>query len=360
MSTPVVMCIGMAGSGKTTFMQRLNSHLRANDLPPYVINLDPAVLNVPFGTNIDIRDSVNYKEVMKQYNLGPNGSIITSLNLFATKIDQILGIVEKRASDVDHVLIDTPGQIECFIWSASGAILLDAFASALPTVIAYIVDTPRTTSPATFMSNMLYACSILYKTKLPMIIVFNKTDVQDSSFAVDWMTDFESFQTALKDLDDEDNNPEGGSGYMNSLMNSMSLVLEEFYRHLDVVSVSAYTGAGMDDFLEAVERKVEEYNTDYKAELERVLKKREEDREKKRQKDLSKLLKDMGIKDSPNESASGSSSKDIKDSAVTISDAEEEDEEEEDEDEFAEQFINPPEAEGILEPDYEDDEEEKD
>jgi hypothetical protein len=31
-----------------------------------VINLDPAVLNVPFESNIDIRDSVNYKEVMKQ------------------------------------------------------------------------------------------------------------------------------------------------------------------------------------------------------------------------------------------------------------------------------------------------------
>jgi GPN-loop GTPase len=35
--------------------------------------LDPAVLNVPFESNIDIRDSVNYKEVMKSYSLGPNG-----------------------------------------------------------------------------------------------------------------------------------------------------------------------------------------------------------------------------------------------------------------------------------------------
>jgi hypothetical protein len=35
-------------------------------------------------------------------------------------------------------------------------------ASALPTVVAYIIDTPRTTSPATFMSNMLYACSCVF------------------------------------------------------------------------------------------------------------------------------------------------------------------------------------------------------
>lgn len=55
------------GSGKTTFMQRLNAHLHAQKKPPYIINLDPAVKNVPFERNIDIRDSVDYKEVMKQY-----------------------------------------------------------------------------------------------------------------------------------------------------------------------------------------------------------------------------------------------------------------------------------------------------
>ncbi|KAK9370951.1 hypothetical protein V1509DRAFT_615316 [Lipomyces kononenkoae] len=347
MTTPAVVCIGMAGSGKTTFMQRLNSHLHAVDSPPYILNLDPAVLNVPYAANIDIRDSVNYKEVMKQYNLGPNGAIITALNLFATKIDQVLGIVEQRAKSVSHVLIDTPGQIECFVWSASGAILLDALASAIPTVIAYIVDTPRTTSPATFMSNMLYACSILYKTKLPLIIVFNKTDVADAQFATEWMTDFESFQAALKALDEDENNPEGGSGYMNSLMNSMSLVLEEFYRHLDVVSVSAYTGAGMNDFLEAVDRKVEEFNTDYKAEMERIIRKRQQEKEEERQRSLNKLMKDMGI----NSQQTRKEEKD--DQAQTISDAEEED----DEDELADQFVNDEDAEGILDPDYEEENE---
>ena len=62
------------------------------------------------------------------------------------------------AHECSYVILDTPGQIEIFTWSASGAIITDAIASSLPTVVAYIVDTPRTTSPATFMSNMLYAC----------------------------------------------------------------------------------------------------------------------------------------------------------------------------------------------------------
>ena len=75
------------------------------------------------------------------------------------------------------------------------------------------------------MSNMLYCCSILYKFKLPFIIVFNKTDVQDEEFAKTWMTDFEKFQEALHKRKDS---------YMNSLMSSMCLVLDEFYQHIKV------------------------------------------------------------------------------------------------------------------------------
>ncbi|CAO1604981.1 MAG: hypothetical protein LQ349_000835 [Xanthoria aureola] len=308
-----IVCVGMAGSGKTTFMQRINSHLHTKKTPPYVINLDPAVHNVPFDSNIDIRDSLNYKEVMKEYNLGPNGGILTSLNIFATKIDQVMGILEKRtkpdpetanARPIKNIIVDTPGQIEVFVWSASGSILLDSLASTFPTVIAYIIDTPRTSSTSTFMSNMLYACSILYKTKLPMILVFNKTDVQDAEFAKDWMTDFESFQAALKREEDSGSfggvegapgGIGGGSGYMGSLLNSMSLMLEEFYRHLSVVGVSSMTGLGVTEFFDAVRGKAEEFERDYKPELERRQQERQKQKESKREKELEKLMKDMNV-----------------------------------------------------------------
>lgn len=65
-----VLVIGMAGSGKTTLMHRLNLHMLEKGLRGYYVNLDPAVKTVPFGANIDIRDTVNYKEVISQYNLG--------------------------------------------------------------------------------------------------------------------------------------------------------------------------------------------------------------------------------------------------------------------------------------------------
>lgn len=132
MSLSTIICIGMAGSGKTTFMQRLNSHLRAEKTPPYVINLDPAVLRVPYGANIDIRDSIKYKKVMENYQLGPNGAIVTSLNLFSTKIDQVIRLVEQKKDKFQNCIIDTPGQIECFVWSASGAIITESLPPAFP------------------------------------------------------------------------------------------------------------------------------------------------------------------------------------------------------------------------------------
>lgn len=285
-------------------MQRLISHLHAQaDVGgglPYVMNLDPAVRNVPYHANIDIRDTVDYRQVMEHYNLGPNGAIMTSLNLFTTKFDQVLQILDRqcdsKTTTPSHVLIDTPGQIEIFQWSASGSIITDTLATSFPTCIAYVVDTPRSASPVTFMSSMLYATSILYKSRLPLIVVFNKTDVVPDDTVRSWMRDFEAFQAALKaDEAEEGYSRSGGgsSGYMSSLMNSMSLMLEEFYRHLDVVSVSAVTGAGMSDFDKVLRSKIDEYWTVYRPEIDRLRAEQEKQLADNKQQQLDALVSDM-------------------------------------------------------------------
>ena len=260
---PVVLVVGMAGSGKTTFMQRLQADLTVSgERVPYLVNLDPAVLDTPYESNLDIRDTVDYKQVMAQYGLGPNGAILTALNLFTTKWDQVLDLIDTRQEEMDICLVDTPGQIEIFTWSASGTIIAETCASMFPTCIAYILDLERCAqSPIAFMSNMLYACSIMYKMRLPFILVMNKSDIADAGPVTEWLGDYFAFQTALTDMQSE--------SYLSSMMQSMGLVLEEFYQNIRHVVVSSYTGDGMDDFLTKVDEAVEEYEKEFLPDLER-------------------------------------------------------------------------------------------
>eukprot|EP00727_Mastigamoeba_balamuthi_P007358 m51a1_g3242 putative early embryo development protein qqt2 (333) ;mRNA; r:128847-130279 len=282
---PVVcLMIGMAGSGKTTLMQRLNSHLCEHKTGLYCINLDPAVPQCPFAANIDIRDTVKYKEVMSQYNLGPNGAIMTSLNLFATRFDQVLGFLDKRASELSYVLVDTPGQIEAFTWSASGTIITEALSSSFATVVVYVVDVPRSVAnPATFMANMLYACSVMYRTRLPLVLALTKTDVMSADTILTWMSDQFEFQKALQ----------SDPSFAHDLTNSMSLVLQEFYRTLRAAPVSALTGEGVEKFFGSVAEAKEEYFDEFLADVERRKKAREEAAKKAEAEQLEKLRHDL-------------------------------------------------------------------
>lgn len=317
-----MIVIGMAGSGKSTFVSKLASHLgqraasaaeESHATRPYLINIDPAVSTLGYAPNVDIRDTIDYHRVMEEYKLGPNGGILTSLNLFTTKFDQVLQLVDKRAQELDYMVLDTPGQIEIFTWSASGSIITDALATSMPTVLVYVVDTPRTTAPATFMSNMLYACSILYKARLPFVIVFNKIDVQSHEFALEWMHDFEAFQRALMAGHARDPSTYATSGtkepptsfesrgeepsYLNSLMNSMSLVLDEFYKNLTAVGVSSATGQGMDAFLDAVQSARTEYLHDVRPLLEKTVAEKRAQRTESRENQMKALMRDMSLRE---------------------------------------------------------------
>ncbi|KAH8077125.1 GTPase [Aureococcus anophagefferens] len=209
----VTLLIGMAGSGKTTLFHRLH--------------YDCASSAAAATRNLDRRCS--------------------------------------SAADFDHVIVDTPGQIEAFTWSASGQLIAESLASTFATNIVY-ADTPRTMGPPTLMSNMV--------------------DVQPCEACFEWMDDFEKFHEALDAAARDD--PAGGS-YVTSLHRSMSLVLDEFYRVLARVGVSAVSGAGIDALFDKITASRAIYDATYGAEINRRLAAAQAAREAKAAADLVRL-----------------------------------------------------------------------
>ena len=147
------------------------------------------------------------------------------------------------------------------------------------------------------------------------------------------MTDFEAFQAALRREEEEgsfggmeggNGGLGGGSGYMGSLLSSMSLMLEEFYRHLSVVGVSSMTGFGAKEFFDAVAEKATEYERDYKPELERRREQRQTEKEGRREKELGKLMQNMNVHSGSTKTSGASKSTTLRKDAHTLSDLEDE------------------------------------
>jgi len=88
-----IFVIGTAGSGKSTLTSRILQYYEKNSAFASVLNLDPGVESLPYTPDVDVRDYVDIVALMKQYDLGPNGSMIMASDLIASKIDQIENVV---------------------------------------------------------------------------------------------------------------------------------------------------------------------------------------------------------------------------------------------------------------------------
>ena len=184
---------------------------------------------------------------MKEYNLGPNGGILTASNLFATRFDQVVTLCEKRRDELDYIFVDTPGQIEIFTWSASGAIVTESFASAFPTCVLYVVDTLRAQNPQGF--HVQHAPGGLHPVQDPPSPHRRlQQDRRRAPRGDDGLDGgFEKFHEAV------DENPT----FASDLSRSLSLVLDAFYKGLRVAGVSAMTGEGMEELFEVISREAE-------------------------------------------------------------------------------------------------------
>ena len=229
-----IFVTGTAGSGKSMLTSKILEYYQTNGVFASVLNLDPGVESLPYRPDVDVRDYVDIVQIMKQYDLGPNGSMIMANDLIATKIEDIQN--EIHGVNPDYLIVDTPGQIELFAYRASGPFFIQNIDASEKTNI-FLYDGTMIVSPSNFISISLLATSIKLRLGLPTINVITKTDLIPDKIdqVLKWSSDPISLEEELKTLK--------GETYSFATDILRTLNIGEFAG--DLIPISNLTGEGM-------------------------------------------------------------------------------------------------------------------
>lgn len=239
-----IFIVGTAGAGKSLLASKILDYYSQNGAFVGMLNLDPGVENLPYTCDIDVRDYIDIVQIMKQYDLGPNGAMIMANDLIASKIDDLQNEVDNV--NPDYLIIDTPGQIELFAYRASGPFLIQNL-NAEEKASIFLHDGSLMTSPSNFVSIALLATSVKLRLGLSQINVLTKTDLIEDKIKdiLKWSTNMASLEDALaKDSD--------GENYTLAINILRSLNLGGFAQ--GTIPISNATGEGMVNLQAALSR----------------------------------------------------------------------------------------------------------
>ena len=239
-----IFIIGTAGAGKSLLASKILDYYSRNGAFVGMLNLDPGVENLPYTCDIDVRDYIDIVAIMKQYDLGPNGSMIMANDLIASKIDGLQNEIDNV--NPDYLIVDTPGQIELFAYRTSGPFIIQNL-NVEEKASIFLHDGSLITSPTNFVSIALLATSVKLRLGLSQINVLTKTDLIEDKIKdiLKWSTNMASLEDALaKDAD--------GENYALATNILRSLNLGGFAQGL--IPISSATGEGMVNLQAALSR----------------------------------------------------------------------------------------------------------
>lgn len=167
---------GLAGSGKTTLVASYSRWLRENGHNVRVVNLDPGAETVPYKPDFDIRNLFTVIEIMRKYDLGPNGALLKASELLLERSDEILANPAFKPYDA-IVFIDTPGQLEVFMFRPEGRKFVRKLMRRAPTAAIFLVDAQLCNNIGDFVSSWALGLLLQIKLDIPIIPVINKIDL---------------------------------------------------------------------------------------------------------------------------------------------------------------------------------------
>lgn len=240
--------IGTAGSGKSTLTSTYKKWTDLRGLDAITVNLDPGAENLPYQPDVDIRDWISLKEIMDTYKLGPNGAQIACADMVALNSADIKKSIESFKPD--YVLMDTPGQLELFVFRESGKQIIN-FMDPSRTMIAYLLDYAIAKNPSGFVSQLMLSLSTNFRLAMPQINILSKSDLlaeEEKKRIIKWSENAEYLYSSLSE--------EKASIYREMSENLLNII-ENFQSHNVLISTGKENFFGIEDLYTSIQLQFE-------------------------------------------------------------------------------------------------------
>jgi len=173
MEDSTVYFVGTAGAGKSTLCAAYDRWSKQHGLSTVLVNLDPGAEALPYQPDVDIRDYLKISEIMEEHGLGPNGAQVAAADMIALNLTELQE--ELGSYRGDQILVDTPGQIELFVFRQSGKHIVENLSPGR-TAMAYLLDPFLARTPSGFTSQMMLAATTRFRFLTPLIPLLSKAD----------------------------------------------------------------------------------------------------------------------------------------------------------------------------------------
>jgi GTPase SAR1 family protein len=244
-----VYFVGTAGAGKSTLVSAYDRWAKQHGISTVLVNLDPGAEKLPYTPDVDIRDWVKISEIMEDHGLGPNGAQIAAADMIALNLAEVEE--EVNSYRADQILVDTPGQVELFVFRQSGKHIVETL-NPQRSVIAYLMDPFLARTPSGFASQMMLAATTAFRFNEPMVFLLSKADRIDAK-SIETIRDWASDPAALE------HDILGESPSMQAeFAAQVSRLLTTLDTSRTLVAVSSQDSSGLDDVYTLVQGAVGE------------------------------------------------------------------------------------------------------
>ncbi len=236
--------IGSAGSGKSSLTGAFLGWMQGQGYDAVTVNLDPGIEDAPYVPDIDIREWIKMRDIMKEHGVGPNGAQIIAADMLAMNLDEMKEMIE--SFETEYVIFDTPGQMELFVLRQSGKYLIEAL-GAEQSMIGFLFDPIISRTPSGFISLLLQAASIEVRFNVPFMGILTKSDLlEDDSREkiLNWSKD-------ILDLEEAIHNEQ--PSMRNQLSIEFLTAIKSFGAGHNLIPASSTYGFGMEDIYNAAQ-----------------------------------------------------------------------------------------------------------